>query len=539
MGTRRLKTQIFLKEFKHFDKEKDIVKDIKQLRDELETKVEVYDPTEDIDDYEYFERLFPLVQEIFAIQLEEDGTARDIASRDYKLLISLVGYSAQPVVLGILAHKPLAIHLVGTAGSRQTHRQILNEVETYWQEMPEPTDDFGVEPSSSADAFSKIVLKWNELKKVGVKEPEKVAIDITGGKKTMVAGAFTAAAVYGFDIWYVDSGEYDPILQTPVPGTEKYIEVLNPMNIFSIKNQQDAITLFDRGQYQEAYESFQEAIDILRDPEYADIIKDTEIMQGVKKLHSWAQVYAHWDRMKYADALADIKDIGVSQDDIRYEALETLASLDNTRKGILENELKKQDYEKIGALEGEANTRTLEKLYRDATNDNDRFPVFFALDLYLSAIRFKKRKRYDDALLRMNRAIEIWGQYCLYQDGFNPLRTKNNKPRSLSMSELMCEMKASGRISEEQFNLINELIAVRNNLSIIHSIGNCNKFALADLKEEANKILDDFSKNYLCVRKNKNPKEEDITFTNLIERLTFKKAEEILNEKTSSKTGGF
>jgi tetratricopeptide (TPR) repeat protein len=480
------------------------------------------------------------------------------------------------VVLGILAHKPPAIHLIGTTESGKTYRQILSEVEKYWQGMPRPTYNFEVEPSSSADAFSKIVLEWNKLKEMGIKEPKKVAIDITGGKKTMVSGAFTAAAIYGFDIWYVDSGEYDPILQTPVPGTERYIEVLNPLDVFSIKDRQNAENLFNNGRYQEAYELLNRAINLLKREEYADFIKGTEIVQEVEKLYPWAQMYSHWDRMEYTEALTAMEQIGISQDDIRYEALETLASIDSTRKEIMEyleseykwildvidndkdqppsdeelKRLKKQYYESEENLEGErnlereANTRTLEKLYRDAVNDSDRFPFFFALDLYLSAIRLENRVRYDDALLRMNRAIEIWGQYCLYRDGSaEPLRPSWTKkigkfriklPLSWKITDLMKKLSDLGRITKEQFNRIDERIEVRNNLSITHSIGNCNKDDLAALKEEANKILDDFSKNYLCARKKEKPNEKEITYANLIERLTFKKAEEILNKAISS-----
>ena len=110
----------------------------------------------------------------------------------------------------------------------------------------------------------------------------------------------------------------------------------------------------------------------------------------------------------------------------------------------------------------------------------------------------------------------------------------SREPLSWEITDLMKKLFKLGRITEEQFKLINEFIEVRNNLSITHSIGNCNKYDLAALKEETNKILDDFSKNYLCARKEKKPNEEDITYTDLIEKLTFKKAEEILNEAISS-----
>ena len=46
------------------------------------------------------------------------------------------------------------------------------------------------------------------------------AIDITGGKKSMVASASIFARDYNFNVLYVDYDEYIPQLRRPMPGSE-------------------------------------------------------------------------------------------------------------------------------------------------------------------------------------------------------------------------------------------------------------------------------------------------------------------------------
>ena len=52
------------------------------------------------------------------------------------------------------------------------------------------------------------------------KELENIAVDITGGKNSMAAGAALAAAVIPADIYYVDTTKYLPELRVPEPGSE-------------------------------------------------------------------------------------------------------------------------------------------------------------------------------------------------------------------------------------------------------------------------------------------------------------------------------
>ena len=56
-----------------------------------------------------------------------------------------------------------------------------------------------------------------------------ITIDITGGKKSMVASAAIFGKDYGSNIVYVDFAEYLKDLRKPVPGTELLNLVYSPM----------------------------------------------------------------------------------------------------------------------------------------------------------------------------------------------------------------------------------------------------------------------------------------------------------------------
>lgn len=58
---------------------------------------------------------------------------------------------------------------------------------------------------------------------------EDYVLDITGGKKSMVASASIFGRDYNFNIPYVDYEKYDPNLRRPLPGTELLNIVYSPL----------------------------------------------------------------------------------------------------------------------------------------------------------------------------------------------------------------------------------------------------------------------------------------------------------------------
>ena len=81
---------------------------------------------------------------------------------------------------------------------------------------------------------------------------EDVVIDITGGKKSMVAGAFMYAAYAGSRISDVDFEEYDPEERRPYGFGCKIGELTNPYEKFALHEWERVRVLYERYQFRDA-----------------------------------------------------------------------------------------------------------------------------------------------------------------------------------------------------------------------------------------------------------------------------------------------
>jgi len=150
--------------------------------------------------------------------------SEEIAKKRYSTLILLVGFSIQPLVLSISVLKPKKVYLLYSKETNKYCDKIQNWTEKFFIKNKENVpsflgkDEWGksgsqykVESSNPADTYHKILL-------IVEKDNDGSAIDITGGKKTMVSGAFSLASLKNIDTYYVDFDEYDG--SNPKPGTE-------------------------------------------------------------------------------------------------------------------------------------------------------------------------------------------------------------------------------------------------------------------------------------------------------------------------------
>ena len=105
-------------------------------------------------------------------------------------------------------------------------------------------------PSDPVATFKRIKEIIN---RVGNK---RIALDLTGGKKTMVGGGFTAGAILGLtdniDMFYIDSLEYNAERGAPVPGTEFLSRLENPYDVYNVQTVQNAKELFRQHNYEAA-----------------------------------------------------------------------------------------------------------------------------------------------------------------------------------------------------------------------------------------------------------------------------------------------
>jgi hypothetical protein len=157
----------------------------------------------------YFEKLFPEVVEQFSEKYSS------LFPGDQEILISMLGYSPEPLILTANAVKPSEHYIITT----EIRDDIINRIEEYVE------NDFELIILKDA-SFSSV---YKTLKELFLKvDSDNITLDITGGKKSTVASAAIFGKDYRAKITYVDFSDYIKELRKPMPGSEILNVVYNP-----------------------------------------------------------------------------------------------------------------------------------------------------------------------------------------------------------------------------------------------------------------------------------------------------------------------
>ena len=156
----------------------------------------------------YFEKLFAAVidnfKEKFDTTLPKGG-----------ILFSILGFSPEPIILTAKAIEP-ETHVIFTTNNQNIGNDYLEKYLESKYEMIYLNDE----------AFDTM---YKALKEQLILNPSsQITLDITGGKKSMVASAAIFGKDYGCRIVYVDFSEYMKDLRKPMPGSEILNVVYNP-----------------------------------------------------------------------------------------------------------------------------------------------------------------------------------------------------------------------------------------------------------------------------------------------------------------------
>lgn len=164
----------------------------------------------------YFDKLLPLVSEKF-----KDTYQTKLKSDS--VLISILGYSPEPLILTAKAMEPKRHIILAT----EHNRKVVEYLNDY---LGDNFELLYFEENNFSSIYSKLkeVLFVNNL--------NGVVVDITGGKKSMVAAAAIFSKDYQCKIVYVDFDKYIPEIRKPKPGSEilniVYDPALNQPEIF-------------------------------------------------------------------------------------------------------------------------------------------------------------------------------------------------------------------------------------------------------------------------------------------------------------------
>jgi hypothetical protein len=224
-------------------------------------------------------------------ELEWAEKNKCITARPCKTLVLLVGLSLEPLLQSTCVHKPQKIALLLNEEGyidKEWHEfaqhlikaiKLLNVKDFVGSKIkcPEENPTKG-DPASVFKTLVKIL--HNE---------EDVVIDITGGKKSMVTGAFMYAAYAGSRISYVDFEDYDHNKRRPYGFGCKIGELSNPYKDFALSEWERVHTLYKRHQFRDAHE-------LLLGPilcTMSEILPETK--KPIQYLGAFLDYYEKWD----------------------------------------------------------------------------------------------------------------------------------------------------------------------------------------------------------------------------------------------------
>jgi hypothetical protein len=218
------------------------------------------------------------------------------------LLILCVGYSPEPLLLAVAHHAPVEVLLLLENGLQQDY---LDSLERLWDRY---CGDLGLPPfdklekdkvQGSAAALFLAVRKIVEDRQWD----SKIILDITGAKKSMIAGAFLAASFLDLKTSYVDFEEYDPVLRRPVPGTSRPGHLQHPYGLFKLREEARLEEEFNRRRFREAGRLAKTLREMAESPEVKELLahEATDWAARYSAVQRVSAAYARWSEGFYRE----------------------------------------------------------------------------------------------------------------------------------------------------------------------------------------------------------------------------------------------
>ena len=209
-------------------------------------------------------------------------------------LVFIVGFSLEPLLLTICLIKPKRVVLVlnklyGQETGKSRYKSIIELTMKISDLHPVEIEEFkgtltGDGPNEVFEYLQTHCKGYNDL-----------VIDVTGGKKSMVAGAFLYAAYNGTMITYVDFDVYNEKGQRPFGYSCRINELNNPMKDFALRDWAQVKNLYEKY-------SFSAALEVLR----KNIIKPGSFrkdqLKALNNLQNLLEMYKFWDMSDFESA---------------------------------------------------------------------------------------------------------------------------------------------------------------------------------------------------------------------------------------------
>ena len=341
------------------------------------------------------------------------NTSQLPSNSQYDVGIFLVGFSSLPIVLSIAEIQPRKeIYFLHSPETNHKCDEITNRL----REMLVDPQDFAplicqgdagalidrveqaerrqiADPSDPVETFRQIKEIIDKVRS----DPganTKIALDLTGGKKTMIGGGFTAGSIYSVspkcDMFYVDSSEYDPDRGAPKPGTEFLSQLDNPYDVYNVQTVQEAKTLFKRHNYEAAKRLWDGVRGKLGDhAERYDFLEDER--EEARRYYWSSHCYHSWDALDYEAAVRRrTYKVNGKAHEWGYKTQHVNCAIDV-----------------LDILDAVKDKQTL-------FAEGQRV-IHYAVDRYQNGRRRVESGKFEDAIVRFAQVIEILCNYQIYR----------------------------------------------------------------------------------------------------------------------------
>lgn len=328
-------------------------------------------------------------------------------------LIVTIGKATEPTIKRIKSLNPDLVYFIHSKKSKENSLFIIEETNLSNFRFKLLDDHESVD-----DAFAKASECITELKK----EDFEIITDFTVGTKPMTAGLVMASVEHGCEYKYIgeaDENSREDNLGPVKSGFEKNKDQENPYEKYAINEFKSGHEFFDKYQFLASLENFTNAYDKLNE---SDLKKRSELF--IKMV----EFYDTWDKFNDENLENDLRDI--------LKIIKNDSSLNEFFTSEIPN-----FYTQM-----KNNLKFLTK------KDN---PIFYLPDLLNNARRRIDEGKYDDAVARLYRSLELIVQLQLLKFRIVDEKTFNSK-KSFQVDVAKLKKKASKKAKGElsvNFNL--------------------------------------------------------------------------------------
>ncbi|HEU5128612.1 MAG TPA: TIGR02710 family CRISPR-associated CARF protein [Glycomyces sp.] len=185
-------------------------------------------------------------------RIQDEGSALPHGAVD--LLVSLSGFSPETTVFAAAFIRPKDLLVLVSHTARNGIDLIRRHAAPGLH-----IDVQQVDPLDPVDIYERIRKAVDDFKRFNSVPNPRVVIDITGGKKSMAAGAALAATQLDSPMCYID-GDFNPEIRQSEPGSERLVILDNPTKLFGDRQQEAAEIEFGHGAFDAAFRRFESIV---------------------------------------------------------------------------------------------------------------------------------------------------------------------------------------------------------------------------------------------------------------------------------------